>query len=150
MKNLFLEDEVLDLNIRMADSKKDLLEFINYFYGKRTEEYWDADFLIKLEEDLDKWIELYNGDPDEIEKVNTYLRRWKMDQHIDDGYADFIDLWELDKEDFVETYFGQHGMDRWILEIEEALENGLTMEILWERHLNNKYSRVEYLLYEEI
>lgn len=139
-------DEIFELNIHMADSKKDLLGFINYFYGERSDEYWDADFLVKSDEDLDKWMELYEGNPDEIKMTNTYLRRWKIEQHIDCGFEEYKDLWELDKEDFVSTYFQQYGLERYIWEIKNALDSGLTMEILWERYLKNKYSRVEYLL----
>lgn len=135
---------LIHLSDNMGDSKVSLLAYIEYFYGKMTEEYEDAEFLVQSQEDIDKWIcEFWNGDPDAIGETNWKLRELKIGQHMG-RYEDFNDLLMIDPEDFVVTYFQQPSGKRTMWELNRVLGE-MSVRELWDIHRKYPMARIEYL-----
>lgn len=138
------EDYIIQLSDNMGNSKKDLLLYIDYFYGKMTEEYEDAEFLIQSQENVGQWIDGWNGDPDEICDANWKLREWKIGKRLSDGYEEANGLLMIDEADFVETYFVQRSGQRVLWELNRLLGE-ISVRELWEIHKEFPMVRVEYL-----
>lgn len=136
---------LIQLSDNMANTKADLLSYIEYFYEKMLQEYEDAEFLVQSEEDLGKWIELWDGNPDEIGEANWKLREWKIGQHMV-SKKEFVEMVLLDTKDALETVFQHRIGNRIMWELDKALGEDLMFEMLYERHLEMPSARVEYLI----
>lgn len=135
---------LLQLSDNMGNSKTELLSYIEYFYGKKNEEYEDAEFLIQSDKDIDMWIECWTGSPDEIREANWKLREWKVWERMNDGFDAFNDLIGIDTEDFVTTYFVQRSSRRVMWELNRLLGE-MSVRELWEIHRKFPMARIEYL-----
>jgi hypothetical protein len=139
------ELNILTLSNNMTNSKEDLLAYINFYHYPISDEYQDAKFLINSQEDVNMWIEIWNGDPESIDETNRKLRKWKIEQRLLYGYDEFSDLLMLDEEDFLESYYQQRGCMRTIWELNRVLSE-ISVRELWQIHREYPYSRVEYLV----
>lgn len=142
MNQTHLNDLIFTLSDNMSNSKQDLLVYIAYFHDIASQEYEDAEFLVQTYEDLNMWVELWDGNPDEIGEANWKLREWKVMQRLDD-IEDAKDLVSYDAVDFVETYFVQPCGDRIHWELERVLGE-MSFKELWDIHRKWPMARIEY------
>lgn len=136
---------LIQLSDNMTNSKTDLLAYIEFYYGVLSDEYEESNFLIKTQSDLSKWFELWSGNPDEFKEANRELRQWKIEQN-QMSKEEFVDLIVLDIQDAIETKFVQYAGNRVLFDLDKALGEDLTPEMLYERHMERPESRVECLI----
>lgn len=58
----------------MHKGKRYLLDFIALFRGNESDEYRDAASLVYTSQDIHRWIELFDGDCDNIAETNRKFR----------------------------------------------------------------------------
>lgn len=136
---------IIQLSDNMGNSKADLLAYIEYFHYKMSEEYEDAEFLVQAQDDLNKWIDLWDGNPDEVSEANWKLREWKIEQHRM-CRDEFVEMMLLDAKDCLETVFQHRIGNRVMLELDRALGEELGIDMLYGRHMEMPSARVEYLI----
>lgn len=137
--------DIITLSDNMANSKEELLSYIEHFNGKQSQEYEDAEFLVRNTQDLKQWFERWQGDADKLHETNQLLREWKINQHKMSN-SEFVDSMLLDARDCLETVFQQRIMNRTMIELDKALGEDLTFEMLYEKHMEMPNVRVEYLI----
>jgi hypothetical protein len=139
-------EDIRHLSRLSLRSKTDFLNLINYYHDQSENEYQNADFLVRTQEDVEKWMQLWNDNYDlkSISEANLHFREWKTEKNLP-TFEEFEDLLYLDEEDWLETYFLQRYTSKSKFHLEFVL-NEMTVQELFETHVKYPSIRIEQIV----